>query len=182
MRNPILDPTGRQSREKKAALAPRPADLRGATIGLLQTPKKNADLFLEELGRLFVDHHGAAGLITRKKTSVAEPASAEVADELVQKCDVVVTGVGDCGSCSASAVMDGVLFEGRGVPSAVVVSDAFTVTSDAMARMKGAPGYRYVTTSHPIASLTPDEIRERAAHVLPGIVSLLVTGEMREVA
>lgn len=65
------------------------------------------------------------------------------------------------------------LFEGRGLPSAVVCSDAFTATSDAMARLQGAPDYRYVTTPHPVAALTRDEIRERALRILPEITSLL---------
>jgi hypothetical protein len=42
-----------------------------------------------------------------------------------------------------------------------------------MAALQGAPGYRYVTTPHPIAILTPDEVRERALSVLDEVVSLL---------
>jgi hypothetical protein len=43
-----------------------------------------------------------------------------------------------------------------------------------MAGLQGAPGYRYVTTPHPVALLTPDEVRDRALAVLPEVVSLLV--------
>jgi hypothetical protein len=81
--------------------------------------------------------------------------------------------VGDCGSCSGSAVADGVAFERRGIPAAVICSDAFTVTADAMAAVKGAKGYRYATTAHPVAVLTADEVRERAEAVLPEVVTLL---------
>ena len=42
-----------------------------------------------------------------------------------------------------------------------------------MAELRGAPGYRYVTTPHPVAILTPDEVRARAESVLPEVVSLL---------
>ena len=85
----------------------------------------------------------------------------------------MITGVGDCGSCSGSAVADGVAFERRGIPSAVICSDAFTVTADAMAVVKGAKGYRYATTAHPVAVLTPDEVRKRAEEALPQVVALL---------
>lgn len=44
-----------------------------------------------------------------------------------------------------------------------------------MAKLQGAPGYRYVTTRHPVAILTPDEVRERALAVLPEVVALLTT-------
>ncbi len=43
-----------------------------------------------------------------------------------------------------------------------------------MAGLQGAPGYRYVTTPHPVAVLTPDEVRGCALTVLPEVVSLLV--------
>jgi len=44
-----------------------------------------------------------------------------------------------------------------------------------MAGLQGAPGYRYVTTPHPLAILTPDEVRERALAALPEITALLTT-------
>ena len=37
---------------------------------------------------------------------------------------------------------------------AAICSDAFGVTADAMAELRGAPGYRYATTPHPVAVLT----------------------------
>ena len=93
--------------------------------------------------------------------------------ELRAECDIVVTGVGDCGSCSASAVADGLLLEQGGIPAVVICSDAFTVSADAMADLRGAPGYQYVTTAHPVANLTPDGVRARAAQAVPAIVALL---------
>ena len=31
--------------------------------------------------------------------------------------------------------------------------------------MQGAPGYRYLTTPHPVAGLTPEQVHERAEAV-----------------
>lgn len=171
----ILDPTGQQTATaEEMKYAHRRTDLRGATVGLLETPKRNADVFLKNVGELLVEHYGAAKVLTRRKVAIAQPASGEIIDEFVRECDVVVTGVGDCGSCSASAVADGVKLEGRGIPAAVIVSDAFTVTSDAMAELQSAPGYKYVTTPHPVASLDADQIAERARAVLGEVTALLV--------
>jgi hypothetical protein len=55
----------------------------------------------------------------------------------------------------------------------VVCTDAFRASADAMAKLQGAPGYRYVTTPHPIAVLTPEQVRERALTVLPEVAALL---------
>jgi hypothetical protein len=174
MANTILDPTGRGPRVREGALLATPrAALPGATIGLLENTKQNASLFLDELGKLLVERYGAAGVVARTKRAFALPVPEDLLDELAASCQAVVTGVGDCGSCSGSAVADGIAFERRGIPAAVICSDAFTVTADAMAEVKGAPGYRYATTPHPVAVLTPDEVRKRAEEALPAVVALL---------
>ena len=179
MPNQILDPTGGAgSRVAAAELAPRRASLRGVTVGLLANTKRNAAPILAELGELLRGEHGVAGVVTRTKKSIAHQVPEETLKELVRECDVVVTGVGDCGSCSASAVADGVAFENAGVPAAVICSDAFTVTANAMADRQGARGYRYVTTPHPIAALNDDGVRERARQVLPGVVALLTSADL----
>ncbi|WP_219413708.1 UGSC family (seleno)protein [Pseudonocardia nigra] len=181
MPNTILDPTGRGG---AAATPPAPAAVRaprcglaGARVGLMENTKHNAALLLDEIGALLVAEHGAAAVTLRRtKTTIALPASAELVAEFAQECDVVITGVGDCGSCSASAVADGVQFEQAGLPAAVICSDAFVTTADAMAQLRGAPGYRYVTTEHPVAVLTPQQVADRAKQVLPGVVALLTGG------
>ncbi|MBO0776211.1 MAG: hypothetical protein J2P34_07835, partial [Actinobacteria bacterium] len=169
MANAILDPTGQQDRTSGSGtftLAPRRADLRGARVGLLINTKRNAETFLQEVGRLLQEEHGAAGLLARTKLAFAQPVGEDMLKELVTECDVVVTGVGDCGSCSASAVTDGIMLEGRGIPAAVICSDAFGASADAIASLRGAPGYRYLTTRHPVAVLTAGEVRDRARQLL----------------
>jgi len=55
----------------------------------------------------------------------------------------------------------------------VICSDAFIATADAMAGVQGAPGYRYLTTPHPVAGLTPEQVRERAQAVADEVARLL---------
>ena len=64
-------------------------------------------------------------------------------------------------------------FEQAGLPAAVICSDAFVVTADAMAELRGAPGYRYISTAHPVAVLSTEQVRQRAKQLLPEIVALL---------
>ncbi|MCI2416519.1 hypothetical protein MOQ72_03710 [Saccharopolyspora sp. K220] len=177
MPNAILDPTGRaaaRTTSTNAARASRRVDLTSARIGLLENTKQNAALLLTELGKLLVAEHGASAVVLmRTKTAFAQPAPAELIAEYARECDVVITGVGDCGSCSASAVADGILFEQAGLPAAVICSDAFVATADAMAELRNAPGYAYVTTAHPVAILTEQQVRDRAKDVLPGVIALL---------
>jgi hypothetical protein len=178
--NAILDPTGRAPAAAPTAGAARAArrpDLTGARIGLLENTKHNADLLLDEIGALLVAEHGAAEVVLRRtKRAFALPAPDELVAEFVERCDVVVTGVGDCGSCSASAVADGVVFEAAGLPAAVICSDAFVTTADAMAALRGAPGYAYATTAHPVAVLTPEQVADRAKALVGDVVALLADG------
>jgi hypothetical protein len=172
---PILDPTGATTTAAPSAppRARRRRDLHGVTVGLLVNTKQNAAPFLDEVGRLLVQQHGARSTMARTKVNFAAPAPEDLVKEMAASCDVIITGIGDCGSCSASAVADGIVFEAAGLPAAAICSDAFKVTADAMADLRGAPGYRYATTPHPVAVLTPDQVRERAARVLDDVVTLL---------
>jgi hypothetical protein len=149
--------------------------LRGLTVGLLSNTKKNAEQFLDAVGSLLCGSYDAAGVVRRRKPSIANPAPPEMRAELVESCDVVVVGVGDCGSCSASAVADGLELEAAGVPAVVICSDAFTLSADAMARLKGESGYRYLTTPHPVAPLALNEVQERAQAILPDVVTMLTS-------
>ncbi len=173
---PILDPTGTITVGQQKPQPPRARrrkDLNGATVGLLVNTKQNAASFLDELGRLLIQRYGAKAAVARTKVNFAAPAPEELIKEMSASCDVIITGIGDCGSCSASAVADGIVFEAAGLPAAAICSDAFKVTADAMADLRGAPGYRYATTPHPVAVLTPDQVKERAAQVLDDVVALL---------
>lgn len=176
MPNPILDPTGAPDAPGAASpgLAPRAGSLAGLRVGLLDNTKHNAMAFLQEVGRLLVDEHGAARVsIVETKQAFSVPIDDEIAQRYRAASDVVVTGVGDCGSCSAAAVADGIRLERAGLPAAVVVTDAFTTTGRMMAGIQGDADYEWITTEHPFAALEPAEVRGRAAALLPQIVATL---------
>lgn len=183
----ILDPTGRGHRseaqggngagpqsEAGTLLAERPPSLAGVRIGLLDNTKHNALLFLKAVGELLVSEYGAASVgIVETKKNFSVPVGEEIISRYRDASDVVITGVGDCGSCSAAAVADGINFERAGLPTAVVLTDAFDVTGRTMAGVQGAPDYEWVRTQHPMAVLTEDEVRERARTLLPEIAATL---------
>jgi hypothetical protein len=178
MPNAILDPTGsvlsttNGAAAAAAPRAPRLASLNGARVGLLINTKQNARPFLDEVGRLLEEKYDVT-ITQRTKVNFAVPEPDEVIKELVAGSDVIITGVGDCGSCSAAAAADGVVLEAAGVPVAAIITESFIPTADAMAALRGAPGYKYATTAHPVAVLTEDKVKERAAQVLADVVALL---------
>lgn len=173
MVNPILDPRGLAKQKTEGGLAQR-RPLSGARVGLLDNTKHNAMLFLQEVGRLLVEEAGAEQVtIVETKKSFSVPVDDEIVGRYRGVADVVVTGIGDCGSCSAAAVADGINFEKAGLPAAVVLTDAFTTTGRTMAGVHGNPDYEWITTEHPVAVLAEDEVRARARALLPEIVRTL---------
>ncbi|HEY1518399.1 MAG TPA: hypothetical protein VGF91_18370 [Solirubrobacteraceae bacterium] len=97
MPNAILDPTGLSQRDAQAGLelAPRRADLSGATVGLLENGKQNARQFLEDVADILRERYGAGEARLRRKENFAQPAPAELIDQLSSESDLVVIGIGD---------------------------------------------------------------------------------------
>ena len=74
-------------------------------------------------------------------------------------------------------MLDGILLEKAGVPSASIITDVFENTGRAMAEQWGLPYYKYLAMPHPIANLTDRELDQRAREIVPEIVKLLLTGQ-----
>lgn len=173
----IIDPTTGPASGRGAALtlAARPDSLSGLRVGLLANTKRNAEEFLSEVGRILTERYGVAAVVARKKPDITNTAPEPILADLRAGSDVVVVGVGDCGSCSASAVADGIVLEQAGVPAAVVTTDAFSASASAMARVRGVPDYRYLTVPHPMANLTADGVRDKAEAAVQQIAGMLTS-------
>ena len=74
-------------------------------------------------------------------------------------------------------MLDSIVFEQQGVPSASIITEVFKVTGSAMARTWGLPEFRFIAMPHPIANLTPEQLDQRAAAILPEVVKLLLEGQ-----
>ncbi len=80
---------------QKQSLAPRLSDLQGVTIGLIDNHKRNSDVFLAELGRVFEEEYGVAKVISYHKPSQSMPTPVEMMDQLSVECDAIVHAVAD---------------------------------------------------------------------------------------
>lgn len=173
----ILDPTGGAREGAGLKLAERPKAITGATVGLLDNGKQNAREFLEILGDTLLGDFGVGQVVMHRKRNSTAPISAEEIETLKTSCDLVITAVGDCASCSVLAIGDGIALEKAGLPAAAVCTEAFKRSSDATASVYGAPGYDYVLIAHPMAGLERDQIRERVDSAAKEIVSVLMAND-----
>jgi len=169
----LLDPTGMEEGAHDSTLSPRPVSLRGLTIGLLDNTKPNATMLLEEIATLLQERYDAGDAKLYTKDYFGTPAADDLLDRIAEEVDFVVTAVGDCGSCSAATVADGILLERRGIPTAAITSDAFLPSGVAMAQVQGFPGFDFYAVKHPMASLSAEEIQDRAETALPEVLRIL---------
>jgi hypothetical protein len=92
----ILLHPGQPPKDTRSQLAARKFDsLDGLRLGLLGNTKLNADNILNAVGELLSERYKVAGIIHYKKPSFSHPAPDETVEEMAQKCDVVIAGVGD---------------------------------------------------------------------------------------
>ena len=90
----IYNPTAACYHDAKSN-APVLATLAGKTIGFIDNAKPNFNFLVDELAEIFVQRHGAAKVIKRRKRGASMPAPRDVIEELANECDLVIAGSGD---------------------------------------------------------------------------------------
>ena len=63
----LIDPTGADPGTQTFALSPRPIDLRGKRLGLLDNSKANSDVILRTIARLLDEEYQFADIYYAKK-------------------------------------------------------------------------------------------------------------------
>ncbi|MBI4194068.1 MAG: hypothetical protein HY526_03205 [Betaproteobacteria bacterium] len=90
---PFIDPTAGGSRVK-IAFAPRPIDLAGKTVGLLDNTKEQADVILETVADVLRERYGVAKVIIRRKEFFSKPATEALISEMAKEVQVAAAALG----------------------------------------------------------------------------------------
>ncbi len=88
----FMDPTSERDPGSRQPL-PRPGDLAGKTVGLLDISKPRGDVFIDRLEDLLVQR----GLQTKryKKPTFTRVAPTELKQQIAEECDVVIESLAD---------------------------------------------------------------------------------------
>jgi hypothetical protein len=89
----FIDPTAGVG-EAKVAMAPRPADLAGKVVGLLDNTKEQADVIMETIGEVLRERYGVARVVIRRKEHYSHPATDELINEMAKEVQVAIAGLG----------------------------------------------------------------------------------------
>jgi hypothetical protein len=112
------------------------------------------------------------------KPGASAPITPEQAREIAARSDLVLTGLGDCGACSACSLHDAVQLERLGVPATVLITEPFQRPIAAFAAGLGMPGYRTVVLPHPLSSRDTDYLRRVAEDAAPVALDQLVSAPL----
>ncbi len=153
---------------KKAARLP---GLSGATIGLLDNNKPGAEVILKRLAELLRER-GAGEVVYWRKSLASGPSP--YVKEAAARCDLVISGLGDCGSCSSYALRDALDVELLGRPTVTLVSEPFKKLVHFEAEALGIPDIPILTVPHPVATRTDAELEKWADGLIESVVKSLV--------
>jgi hypothetical protein len=90
---PFIDPTAGGGKAK-IQLAPRPMDLAGKVVGLLDNTKEQGDLILQTIADALRERHGVANIVIRRKEHYSKPATEAIINEMAKEVQVAIAAVG----------------------------------------------------------------------------------------
>jgi hypothetical protein len=113
---------------------------------------------LEERGPAFAAVH------FYDKEHFSSSASDEVSDRIAADNDIAI---GDCGWCCSACVNDAVRLEQAGLPTRVILTTEFEHEARLQREARGVADQQPVVITHPISSLTLEQLDSRAAEAAP---------------
>src|SRR6476661_1138094 len=160
----LFDPRGIVD-EDSTPIAPRKTKLEGLRLGILDNSKWNANKLLRGASAALGEDIKFATVNYYVKHSFSKDAAPELIEQIARENDIVLTAIGDCGSCCSCCIRDSVALEKLGIPSAAIITAEFVGETKLTRQALGMQGLIPVVIDHPVSSITQAEIESRAAQV-----------------
>ena len=159
----VYDPCGIVTLEARP-LAARVNKLDELRLGVLDNSKWNANKLLRGTVTLLGKDIAFANVnYYVKKHGFSNDASPEMISEIASENDIVLTAIGDCGSCCSCCIRDTMALEELGIPTAPVITTEF-VNETRLTRVAiGMPDLIPVVIDHPVSSITDEEVTQRVS-------------------
>ena len=90
---PFIDPTA-AGRRLRVTLAPRPIDLAGKVVGMIDNTKEQADVILETVAEALQARYGVARVVILRKEHYSKPAPLAMIDELAKEAQIAAAALG----------------------------------------------------------------------------------------
>lgn len=157
----IFDPRGVVELESRP-LAERKSGLAGLRLGILDNSKWNANKLLRGAAEALSAEIDFSTVNYYVKThGFSTDAPAEMIRQIAEENDIVLTAIGDCGSCCSCCIRDAIALEELGRPTAPIITTEFVNETRLTRAAVGMPDLRPVVIDHPVSSITDDEVAAR---------------------
>lgn len=159
----IFDPCGIVDIETRP-LATRKNTLDGLRLGILDNSKWNANKLLRGSAEALSKEIDFAAVNYYVKTQgFSSDAPMELIEKIAEENDIVLTAIGDCGSCCSCCIRDSIALEDKGIPAAPIITTEFVNETRLTRIAVGMPELRPVVIDHPVSSITDEEVLQRVA-------------------
>jgi len=160
----VFDPRGIVD-QHSTPVATRKSSLDGLRLGILDNSKWNANKLLRGASFALGATIKFGAINYYVKQSFSKDAAPELIEQIARENDVVLTAIGDCGSCCSCCIRDSVALEKLGLPSAAIITTEFVHETGLTKQAIGMPGLHAVVIDHPVSSITQSEIEVRVAQI-----------------
>ena len=159
----IFDPRGLVELDSRP-LAARKTGLAGLRLGILDNSKWNANKLLRGAAAALSEEIEFAAVNYYVKThGFSTDAPPEMIARIASENDIVLTAIGDCGSCCSCCIRDAIALEDLGLPTAPIITTEFVNETRLTRAAVGMPTLRPVMIDHPVSSITDEEVAARVA-------------------
>ncbi|WP_028604305.1 UGSC family (seleno)protein [Ottowia thiooxydans] len=160
----VYDPRG-ALRFENVPTSARKKDLKKLRLGILDNSKWNANKLLRGAAAALGEDIEFAAVNYYVKHSFSKDAAPELIEKIASENDVVLTAIGDCGSCCSACVRDSIALEKLGIPSAVIITTEFVRETELTRQAVGMKTLEPVVITHPVSSITAEEVAQRVAQI-----------------
>ncbi|MFK7941321.1 MAG: UGSC family (seleno)protein [Paracoccaceae bacterium] len=159
----IFDPCGVVDTESRP-IAARKTGLAGLRLGILDNSKWNANKLLRGAAAALSEQIAFETVNYYVKThGFSSDAPPEMLRQIAAENDIVLTAIGDCGSCCSCGIRDAIALEELGLPTASIITTEFVNETRLTRTAVGMPALRPVVIDHPVSSITAEEVAARVA-------------------
>jgi hypothetical protein len=160
----VYDPRG-AIRFENIPVSARKKNLGKLRLGILDNSKWNANKLLRGAAAALGADIDFAAVNYYVKHSFSKDAAPELIAKIAAENDIVLTAIGDCGSCCSACVRDSIALEKLGIPSAVIITTEFVRETELTRQAVGMKALEPVVITHPVSSITQDEVAQRVAQI-----------------
>ena len=163
----VMNPRGTPPPITLRPMATRPATLEGRTVYLIDVRFMNGRSFLEEIQGVIAERFPGVKTVVRQKRGGYTEDDPQLWDEIAANAGLVVMAIGHCSTCAPAVAVHCMNLEERGIPTAPLVTSAFTDLVRAVTWKAGMPQLRFTFVPHPVSGKDAAQLRAYVAGPAP---------------